>query len=827
DDIAPINVTQSVVVAVVQKPISYTATLSHEAVTFSNAIIGYGTQNATEITITNTGTGQITGLNAALSTSDFEISTALSATTINAGATATLSVRPITGKTVNTYTDTLTITADHGISLTVSLSFTVNKASQTTLSLVDPGTLTYGDTGMQLAISGGSGDGDVIFSVPENEYLDVASDGSLTIKAASDGNSVTVSVYKEGNATYLPSNTATLSLVVERLAISVPSANTSLTYNGSSQTGVSTGTGYTVSGNSATNAGDYTATVTPDSNYQWDSGENVTAARNIVWSIGRLGIPVPSANTSLTYDGSSQTGVSTGTGYTVSGNSATNAGDYTATVTPGSNYQWDSGENVTAARNIVWSIGRLGIPVPTANTSLTYNGNSQIGVNAGTGYTIVGNSAINAGNHTATVTPDSNYQWDSGENVTAARSISWSIGRLGIAKPTLSTNALTYNGATQTILSDGTGYTVSGNTGEDADDYTVTVQLNSNYKWADNTTGNLELAWTIIRCPITVTAQDKSKYYGEKDPTLTYTVTPTLFAGDTLTGSLQYIGSNVGTYTIVQNVPFAHPNYTVTFVSGKMHILQIPTNEQVIDLVDQFPQNETTQFFADQVASASKMYDALSDVEKSQIPQSIKDALLAAQAKAAIVNHQDTEGWVIGDIPWNVRLSLDLIPNENVSKANFETELPTDKELVVLFEIKLINTMNRENYVIPQGESVTITLHVSLLDPTGAVILHQKHDGTIEVLEAVVTKDTVTFTASSFSLYGVAVEKDVPQNPPVQSDEPTVSVKPSEPIVVPTAPKTEMQDKQFLLGIGIGVISLLLLVAVVGILIRRRKDDEL
>ena len=49
--------------------------------------------------------------------------------------------------------------------------------------------------------------------------------------------------------------------------IEPPTANTGLVYNGSAQTGVAAGTGYTLTENTGTDAGDYTATATLESGY--------------------------------------------------------------------------------------------------------------------------------------------------------------------------------------------------------------------------------------------------------------------------------------------------------------------------------------------------------------------------------------------------------------------------------------------------------------------------------------------------------------------------------------------------------------------------------
>ncbi|MEL7566115.1 MAG: S-layer homology domain-containing protein [Dehalobacterium sp.] len=116
---------------------TYTASVSPTSKNFTAATAGYGPQTAQEFTIENTGTGTITGLSASLADgTNFEISTVLSSDTLNPGGTATVSIRPKTGLAANTYTDTLTITGNNGISLTVTLSFTVNAAPSTDKTLV-------------------------------------------------------------------------------------------------------------------------------------------------------------------------------------------------------------------------------------------------------------------------------------------------------------------------------------------------------------------------------------------------------------------------------------------------------------------------------------------------------------------------------------------------------------------------------------------------------------------------------------------------------------------------------------------------------------------
>ncbi|HJJ28503.1 MAG TPA: YDG domain-containing protein [Methanocorpusculum sp.] len=68
--------------------------------------------------------------------------------------------------------------------------------------------------------------------------------------------------------------------------IAVPTAETGLVYNGTEQTGVAAGIGYTLSGDyKAANAGNYTAKATPDDGYCWAGGTGSRETKDIHWSI--------------------------------------------------------------------------------------------------------------------------------------------------------------------------------------------------------------------------------------------------------------------------------------------------------------------------------------------------------------------------------------------------------------------------------------------------------------------------------------------------------------------------------------------------------------
>lgn len=73
---------------------------------------------------------------------------------------------------------------------------------------------------------------------------------------------------------------------------------------------------------------------------------------------GKISIPVPTAVPNLVYTGSPIVGVSAGTGYTVSGGSATDVGSYTATckISNTSSYEWSTGGS--SDKTVSWSIAK-------------------------------------------------------------------------------------------------------------------------------------------------------------------------------------------------------------------------------------------------------------------------------------------------------------------------------------------------------------------------------------------------------------------------------------------------------------------------------------
>ena len=83
---------------------------------------------------------------------------------------------------------------------------------------------------------------------------------------------------------------------------------------------------------------------------------------------------------------------------------------------------------------------------------------------------------------------------------------------------------------------------------------------------------------TINQRPISVTADAKTKYYGDADPALTYTITSgNLVNNDAFTGALTRVaGESVGAYGIQQGSLTLGANYNLTFTPANLAIAQRP-----------------------------------------------------------------------------------------------------------------------------------------------------------------------------------------------------------------------------------------------------------
>ena len=117
-------------------------------------------------------------------------------------------------------------------------------------------------------------------------------------------------------------------------------------------------------------------------------------------------------------------------------------------------------------------------------------------------------------------------------------------------------------------LKAGTDYTVEYSTSDFTNVGTIEVVI----KGKGNYTGTVTRTYKITPKSVTVTADNKSKVFGEKDPELTATVTGTI-GKDTVEYTLsRKAGEDVGTYTITPSGKAEQTNYKVTYATGTLTI---------------------------------------------------------------------------------------------------------------------------------------------------------------------------------------------------------------------------------------------------------------
>lgn len=398
---------------------------------------------------------------------------------------------------------------------------------------------------------------------------------------------------KEYNATFTPTSNykwsdesiaaKTVKWTIGRATIgAIPAQSGSLTYSGVAQSPTWTGydtTKMTIGGViSGTDAGSYNAEFTPNSNYQWS--DKTTTKKTVAWTIGRANIiTTPVQDGTLTYSGKAQS--PTWKDYdtdklTLGGTtSGTNAGSYDATFTPTKNYQWSDGD--ITAKTVSWTIGRLAVTAtPTQANTLTYNGSSQSPTwNNADNFTVSGTtSGINAGTYSASFTPTSNYKWQDGS--TAAKNVSWTIGRATITTVPSQSGTLTYTGSAQSpnwSNYDTAKMTLGGTTsGINAGNYNATFTPTDNYKWSDNSTTAKTVAWTIGKATVSLPTQSGTLTYNGKEQTPSWSGydTAKLTIGGTTKGTTA--GSYNATFTPTANYQWSdgtNTAKTATWSIGK------------------------------------------------------------------------------------------------------------------------------------------------------------------------------------------------------------------------------------------------------------------
>ena len=364
--------------------------------------------------------------------------------------------------------------------------------------------------------------------------------------------------------------------------------------------------GETALSDAPTDTGTYTAGITVG-----EGGGAVTASVEYTIAPKELTDPTIEIASGSVYDGNAKTpNVTVKDGentidpseYAVSYDNNVNAGENTATVTITDN----ANGNYTVSGSAKFSIAKAdsACTAPTPITALTYTGEAQTLINAGTTADGTMQYSTDSTNYGTTIPIGENAGeytvWykvagDGNHSDTTPASVSVTIAKAKVEIPAADPTQFTYSGEEQTYALAASGlYTVAGNVRKSAGTHTVTVTLKDteNYVWSNNTATAKTFDFVIAKAPVTVTVKDKSAYTYDAAPDLSkpeldkdYTVSgligedklttaPTL-AYDPATPDMTRTGDAA---MIVASGASAGGNYEITYAAGKLSVTSRPSS---------------------------------------------------------------------------------------------------------------------------------------------------------------------------------------------------------------------------------------------------------
>lgn len=500
----------------------YTINCDQDSLNFSAITVDETPPEAQTVTITNE--GNVTNT-VSLPQSDafdlnggagFEGSTAVLAPE----GTTTFTVRPKAGLSADDYSGTLTLSGSGDSQVSLGVSYVVEKGQAAVTDVPQAKTLTYTGEAQPLVTKGAATGGTLVYSLDQ--------DGAYTTAIPTATNAGEYSVYykvqgdKDHNDTEPVEVTVTIAKADPEVTAPVPV--TGLTYTGEEYELITAGTttGGTLVYSLTGDEDDYSTAIptgTAAQSYtvwykvQGNENYNGTEAASVTAVIGNALAEVteaPEANT-LTYTGQAQALVTAGkaTGgdmmyrlgdsgeFSADIPTGTNAGDYSVWYKVVGDENHSDTQPVEVKVTIAKATPTYTVP---ADLAATYGDTlGDVTLPEGWAWDAPNTSVGNVGDNTfaAIFTPSDTVNYNT---VTENLMVTVSAKNITGADITLG-DALTYTGQEQTqqiasVTVDGltvTTYEISGNTGTDADTYTLTVTGTGNF------TGTATKEWTIAK----------------------------------------------------------------------------------------------------------------------------------------------------------------------------------------------------------------------------------------------------------------------------------------------------------------------------------------
>ncbi len=433
--------------------------------------------------------------------------------------TATFTVRPKAGLSADDYSGTLTLSGSGDSQVSLDVNYTVEKGQAAVTKAPTAKTLTYNGSAQPLVTAGTATGGTLVYSLEQ--------DGAYTaaIPTGTNAGKYSVWYYVKGDDNHNGTNPVEVTVTIAKAdpAVTAPVPVTGLTYTGEEYELITAGTTtggtlvYSLTGDeddysTAIPTGIDAKTYTVYYKVQGNANYNDTVAASVTAVIGNALAEVtilPTANT-LTYTGQAQALVTAGeaTGgdmmyrlgdsgeFSADIPTGTNAGDYSVWYY----VKGDENHSDTDPVEVKITIAKA-TPAYTVPTDLTATyGDTLADVTLTSGWAWdddtapVGNVGSNAFAATYTPTNTDNYN-------TVKQNLTVTVSAKDITNAVITLGGnLTYTGQEQTqqiasVTVDGltVTYDVTGNTGTDAGDYTLTISGTGNF------TGTATKEWTIAK----------------------------------------------------------------------------------------------------------------------------------------------------------------------------------------------------------------------------------------------------------------------------------------------------------------------------------------
>ncbi len=495
--------------------------------------------------------------------------------------------------------------------------FAINKADNKSLSVSDIADQVYTGEAITPPVTvtddkGTNDEGDDVELVKDKDY-------DVSYASNVEPGTATVVITLKGN--YEGALTQTFRIVKGVTEVALPSAASDLVYNGQTQTGVEAGEGYTVADGTATDAGDYTATLTLGEGYKWPEQLPEGATLNegdgtveVAWSIAKATPEVAVALADWTYgdaaklpilsvrldgklvaaeDYAANYSYAKADGTAVNG-VPTDAGDYVVTATV-------SGKNLdeTTATDD-FKISPKQLPASQPVVEQTYTGSAitpAVIVMDGDKKLVEGTDYDVASWLNNTKVGDAMAVLQGKGNYTGMQFAKFSIVENAAAKevavPT-AVDGLVYDGAEQAGVSydNAVPFTVTGEaTAKDAGTHTATFTLPAGYVWAgvegEAASAPRTVSWSIAKKPATIKVGSATIQFlkalvdfsaftvdveGEVgNDKLAYELTTTYRAGDPVTAPGE--GYLVTADFDADAAP--NKNYDITAEPGALHVYRL------------------------------------------------------------------------------------------------------------------------------------------------------------------------------------------------------------------------------------------------------------